>query len=225
MEAVPLVLAAYFWGAVPSAYLAGRYFRGVDIRRHGSGNVGAANITELMGWKAGLSLGTFDCLGKGALPVAVAALLGQSVAVQAGVGLATIVGHNWSPFIRFTGGRGVATAIGVYVASLMLYELLAQAVLFGLVGRLLLRDSGLWTLVSMLAIPPMAFALGRDQELVIMSGAIAAVLIAKRLTANWAMPQGDYRLSRLLAYRLLWDRDVPRKQQWIAGDRRADGGG
>ncbi len=222
MEAALLVLAAYLWGAVPSAYLAGRYFKGVDIRTYGSGNVGASNITELMGWKAGLALGTFDCLAKGALPFVVADLLGQSVAVQAGVGLAAISGHNWSPYIRFTGGRGQSTAIGVYVGALMLYELLAVAVLFGLIGRLLLRDSGLWALVSMLAIPPMAFVLGRDQELIIMSGAVAAVMITKRLTANWAMPKTEYRLSRLMAYRLLWDRDVPRKQQWISGDRSAE---
>ena len=113
LEAALLILGAYLWGSVPSTYVAARYLRGIDIREFGSGNVGSANFMAHVGRRTGFLLGTSDCLVKGTLPVVVAKLLDQSLGVQAGVGLAAIAGHNWSPYIRFTGGRGVATAIGV----------------------------------------------------------------------------------------------------------------
>ena len=92
-----IILAAYLWGAIPSAYLVGRYLKGIDIRDYGSGNVGAANIGEHVGKWTALLLGTFDSIGKGTLPILLAKLTDQSLAVQAGVGLVTIrdlLGHR-----------------------------------------------------------------------------------------------------------------------------------
>ena len=213
-----LVLAAYLWGAVPSAYLVGRYLKGIDIRRYGSGNVGASNVMALVGNWTGLWLGTFDCLAKGTLPLVVAKLMDQSLAVQAVVGLAAIAGHNWSPYIGFTGGRGVATGIGVLIGLLMWREVLIGLLIIWIMGRLVSRDSGFWTLVAALAIPVLAHLFSEPTELVYASGAMALLMLIKRLTANWEAPRGEHSLSRVLAYRLLWDRDVPRKERWT--DRR-----
>ena len=216
LDSALVILAAYFWGAVPSAYIVGRYLRGVDIRSYGSGNVGASNLSALMGWWTGLGLGAFDCLAKGALPVVVAGLLDQDLSVQAGAGLAAIAGHNWSPYIRFTGGRGVATAIGVLVGLAMWKELLAMGLIMGLIGRLLLRDFGLWTLLAAIALPFLTLLFRQPVDLTYMSIAIVLLLVLKRLTANWERPAGDYDLPRVLAFRVLWDRDVPRKEDWTA---------
>ena len=216
LDSTLVILAAYLWGAVPSAYIVGRYARGVDIRSYGSGNVGASNLSELMGPWTGFGLGVFDCLVKGTLPVVAARLLDQGLSVQAGAGLAAMAGHNWSPYIRFTGGRGVATAIGVLVGLAMWKELLAMGLIMGLIGRLLLRDFGFWTLMAALALPLLTLIFSQPLELTYASIAMVLLLVLKRLTANWEGPEGGYGLPRVLAFRVLWDRDVPRKEDWTS---------
>lgn len=216
MSVIYFVLA-YLWGAIPTAYLAARYLKGVDIRRYGSGNVGSANAMAHLGRRIGFCLGVFDCLGKGTLPVVAARLMDQGLAVQVGVGLAAIAGHNWSPYIGFTGGRGVATAIGVVFSFFgmgMWREFLILGLVMGLIGRLLLKDTGFWTFLSMLALPALAFLFDRPPELLYMSVAIGVFLVMKRLTANWERPDSRYPFAQVLLFRLLWDRDVPRKEEW-----------
>ena len=78
------VIGAYLWGGIPSAYLVARYKAGIDIRQYGSGNVGAANVFSHVGKWTGIIMGTFDCVGKGVLPVLAARYLyDQSLGVQA----------------------------------------------------------------------------------------------------------------------------------------------
>ena len=214
MTAVLFIVGAYLWGSIPSAYLAARYFRHIDIREYGSGNVGAANVFSQLGKRAGWILGTFDSMGKGALPVFLANLLDQSLAVQVGTGLAAIASHNWSPYIGFTGGRGVATAVGVVFGLQMWPEFLILTVVMGALGRLLFRESGFWTFVAMLLLPVLAYLFDRPQEMVYMTLGIGVLLTAKRLTGNWDRPPHGSSLWLVLVYRVLWDRDVSRQSQW-----------
>jgi len=214
MLSVALIMASYLWGAVPSAYLVGRYLKGIDIREYGSGNVGASNLSEQTSWRTGLSLGIFDTVGKGTVVVIAARLMDQSVAVQAGAGVAAIAGHNWSPYIGFTGGRGVATAVGVLLGLVMWREILVGVVVVGIVGRFVFRETAFLTLITFLALPLMAYLLGQQAELVFMSLAITLLIVLKRLTGNWEARRGEFGLLRVLAFRLLWDRDVPRKAGW-----------
>ncbi len=206
-----LIAGAYLWGAIPSAYLVARYLRGIDIRRHGSGNMGATNVMNHVGKLSGWLLGTFDCLAKGSLPVFVGGLLDVGMDVRVGAGLAAIAGHNWSPYIRFTGGRGVATAVGVVFGLFMWQEFLILTVVMGAIGRLLFRDTGFWTLVAMIALPPLAFLFNRPAEVVYMAIGIAALLMLKRLTGNWDMPPSGHRILGVLVNRALWDRDIRQK--------------
>ena len=209
-----IVVAAYLWAAIPSAYLVGRYLKNIDIRRYGTGNVGASNIMEHVGFWTGFSLGVFDSVGKGTLPVVAAKLLDQSLAVQVGVGLAAIAGHNWSPYLRFTGGRGVATTIGVAVGFLLWREVLIGVLIMGVIGRLIMHETGLWTLVAMISLPLQAYFFREETELIYLTLGIALILVIKRLIANWERPAGGHPLPRVLVYRLLWDRDVPRSEEW-----------
>ncbi len=213
VTAALLIVGAYLWGAVPVSYLVGRYRKGIDIRDYGSGNVGATNLMTHVGARTGFLVGVFDCLAKGTLPVVVARLLDLPESVQAAAGLAAIAGHSWSPYLRFTGGRGVATAVGVIFGFLMWQEMLILAVVLA-AGRLLFRDTGLWTLVSLLALPVLARMFDEGPEIVMMTLGIGALLMAKRLTANWERPDPRYPVAQVLAFRALWDRDVPRKHQW-----------
>lgn len=107
------LLASYFTGAIPTSYLAGRLFRGIDLREHGSKNLGATNVYRTLGWRYAVPVGLFD-IAKGAVPVLVfAPQVSESQLFALGCGIAAIVGHVFSVFVRFRGGKGVATAAGV----------------------------------------------------------------------------------------------------------------
>ena len=111
-----LIAAAFWAGAIPFGVLIARR-RGVDIRAHGSGNIGATNVTRVLGARAGALV--LDAL-KGALPTAAALAIADPAApgdarVVALTGGAAILGHCFSPFLRGRGGKGVATALGVFV--------------------------------------------------------------------------------------------------------------
>ncbi len=214
VEATLIISGAYVVGAIPSAFLLMRYLKGVDIRSYGSGNAGATNVMVHAGWWTGLALGTFDSLVKGALPVVVARIFDQSLGVQAAAGLVAVAGHNWSPALRFTGGRGVATAIGVVLGFSLWWEFLILTVVMGLLGRLMYKDTGFWTLVAMVALPVLTLIFDRPLEIVLTGVCIAAMLMAKRLIANWEAPSSTHSIPLVLVYRLLWDRDVPRKSRW-----------
>ena len=116
---IPLVwvLAAYLAGSLPTSYVVGRVFRGVDLRREGSGNLGATNVYRSMGLGVAVPVALVD-IAKGWLPAFVFPLLDGSPAQAwaAAYGTAAILGHTFSLWVRFRGGKGVATAAGVFVA-------------------------------------------------------------------------------------------------------------
>ncbi|MBV8222285.1 MAG: glycerol-3-phosphate 1-O-acyltransferase PlsY [Candidatus Eremiobacteraeota bacterium] len=124
-----LIIGAYLIGSIPFGVIVGRGIYGVDPRDVGSGNIGAANALRSMGTWGGVLTLLGDVL-KGMVPTAVAVYVTHSTPeVIALVGLATIVGHNWSIFLGFKGGKGVATGLGVLVV-LSFYAALVWAVVF-----------------------------------------------------------------------------------------------
>ena len=107
------LLASYLVGAIPTSYIAGRLFRGIDLREHGSKNLGATNVYRTLGWRYAIPVGLFD-IAKGAVPVLVLApQVSDSQLFALACGIAAILGHVFSVFVRFRGGKGVATAAGV----------------------------------------------------------------------------------------------------------------
>lgn len=112
MEIALLLLSAYLLGSLPTAYMAGRLTRGVDIRKLGSGSVGGSNVGVVVSHWLVFPVGIVD-LGKGMLAVALAKWLDLGMGWQAAVGLLAIAGHNWSIFLGFSGGRGIGTSIGM----------------------------------------------------------------------------------------------------------------
>lgn len=111
------LLGAYLVGAIPFGFLAGR-LRGVDVRRAGSGNIGATNVWRLLGPAMGLGVLGLD-LAKGALPLFLWRLAGGEGAwAEGALALAPVLGHVFSPFLRFRGGKGVATAAGAFFSLL-----------------------------------------------------------------------------------------------------------
>lgn len=112
---------AFIIGSIPTAYLAGRIFKGIDIRQHGSGNVGATNALRVMGKKIGALVFFLDFI-KGFLPAFLLSKFVTGLTLdprEAGLwlGIAAILGHVFTPFLGFKGGKGIATGAGVLLGS------------------------------------------------------------------------------------------------------------
>ncbi|MFQ5746451.1 MAG: glycerol-3-phosphate 1-O-acyltransferase PlsY [Gemmatimonadota bacterium] len=155
MTVVALLLAAYALGSIPTSYLVGRS-RGVDLREHGSGNLGGTNVYRVLGPGAAAPVLLID-VAKGWAPVALFPAWdgsGQPTLALA-YGLAAIAGHVWSLFLRFQGGKGVATGAGVLVALAPLTTLVAFLVWAGVV--LITRIVSVASLAAVSVVPPVAY--------------------------------------------------------------------
>jgi glycerol-3-phosphate acyltransferase PlsY len=110
-----MIFFGYGLGAVPWGIVLGRIFHSTDLRDHGSGNTGTTNAYRVLGWKISVSVMVLDIV-KGAVAVLLTRWLGGGEWLQAFVAVATVIGHCWSPFIHFRGGKGVATTAGAAAA-------------------------------------------------------------------------------------------------------------
>ena len=178
MHPLVAVVIAYLVGSIPSAYLAGRMARGIDLRQHGSGNLGATNLYRVLGWKYAVPVGLFD-IAKGAIPVLLfAPQVSRSMLYALACGVAAIIGHVFSVFVRFKGGKGVATAAGVMLALTPLALGVAAAV-----WAIVLMLTGYVSLASIAAaavLPLAVYLVERPEspELLWVDGLIALGVIA-----------------------------------------------
>ena len=139
-----LIVGAYFVGSVPTSFLAGR-LAGVDLRKQGSKNLGATNVYRVLGWKYAVPVGLVD-VAKGAVPVLLAVRwAGDREWIPLAVGCAAVTGHAFSLFLRFKGGKGVATAAG---AVLVLAP--APLAISAVIWLTILTATGYMSLASML---------------------------------------------------------------------------
>ena len=111
------IVAAYLLGATPTSFLAGKLGRGIDLREHGSKNLGATNVYRILGWKYAIPVALFD-IAKGAIAVLLfPKLVGSDEAwLPVVLGGAAVLGHMYSPYVSLKGGKGVATAAGMFLA-------------------------------------------------------------------------------------------------------------
>ncbi len=110
------IAAAYLLGATPTSYIAGRLGRGIDLREHGSKNLGATNVYRILGWGYAIPVAIID-VAKGVIPVALFGPWAHGPEwLPVTLGGAAVLGHMFSPYVRFKGGKGVATAAGVFIA-------------------------------------------------------------------------------------------------------------
>ncbi len=116
VELVGALVGSYLVGAFPTSFLAGKLLRGIDLREHGSRNLGATNVYRVMGAKVAVPVGLFDVF-KGMVPVLWVSTFGPDWSSWPLIcGIAAILGHVFSVFVKFKGGKGVATAGGVVIA-------------------------------------------------------------------------------------------------------------
>jgi len=179
--AVALVVFGYLCGAIPSGVLLART-AGIDVRRAGSGNIGATNVARTAGLRLGLLTLIADA-AKGILPVVAARLVAGGGATPAATGIAAFLGHLFPPTLGFAGGKGVATALGV---SLALYPLATLPAIVAFAATLAL--SGWVSLGSMIAAsltPVAVLGLGYPRPM-LWASIVMAVLIVIRHRDNVA---------------------------------------
>jgi len=150
LAALPVVGLAFLLGSIPTGVLLSRSLGGEDVRHHGSGNIGAANVVRTSGFKVGALVGLIDIL-KGVVPVLVGRLVGVDHTGLAIIAVVAVLGHDYSLFLRFHGGKGVATTLG---AALVLAPPAAVlAMLAWLLVMYLSRYSSLASLVALGTLP------------------------------------------------------------------------
>lgn len=220
---IALWAIAYLIGALPISYLLGRTLGGIDLRQHGSGNVGASNFASQMGRKWWLPIAVID-MGRGAGPL----LVGQYTLGLGDTGwwltltpLFTILGNTWSPFLQFTGGRSVGVwAGGILGISPPFFGL---GVVLYVAGWRLTRRSAEWLLAVMIALPLIALAwpepwllVGRGEQLAVYAAAGAGLVLLKRLASNGQPAPPDVPRGAVMLNRLLRDRDIADREEWLA---------
>jgi glycerol-3-phosphate acyltransferase PlsY len=171
-----LTVAAYLLGSVPFGVLVARRTGGVDLRRVGSGNIGATNVLRAVG-KAAAAATLLGDVGKGALAVGLARLAGAGPGVVAAAGLAAVLGHLFPVFARFRGGKGVATALGVVLAAMPPVGL--GLLLVWIAAAAAWRYSSLAALLAALALPPLAWAVDGRRPMVVLAALLAVLVIGR----------------------------------------------
>ena len=169
MTWVGLGLLSYAIGSLPTAYLFTRYILGQDIRRMGDFNSGAANVFRNVGAKAGVAVGAIDII-KGGVVVVLAMVLVDDTYMEMMAGGAALAGHNFPVHLKFRGGRGAATAIGVLIASLPLIGLPIGAIC--LVVLYVTRKAIYPLAIFLIGIPVLAWPVEGSVALVIYAVAI-----------------------------------------------------
>ncbi|MBM3450699.1 MAG: glycerol-3-phosphate 1-O-acyltransferase PlsY [Armatimonadetes bacterium] len=161
MTGVLLLIGSYLLGSIPSGLWLVRTLRGVDVRDHGSRNIGVANVYRVAGPAVGALVLAADAW-KGGLPVLIARWLFPDPGWAVLAGLVAIAGHNWSIFLGFRGGKGIATSFGVLLALSPLAALVAAAVWIVTVAAT--KYASLGSLLGLLSLPVTMAARGAPAE-------------------------------------------------------------
>ncbi len=179
MLIVSALILSYFLGAIPSGYLITKKIKGFDIRNYGSGNPGAANVYRIVGKKAGWATFTCDAL-KGAVAVILARFFAPEVVwLPIACGFMAICAHMWTVFLKFRGGKGVATSAGVFGALLPIPTLIAFLSFILVVWRTGRISPG--SILACIVLPLAAWLTGASLPYIIFCVIVAAIVIYKHI--------------------------------------------
>ncbi len=222
--AIATLVISYLIGSIPLTWLLVKIFKGKDLHEHGSGNVGASNVfATTKSLPLTIIGGLFD-LTKGYLCMWIASLLGLPVYLQVLAGLGAILGHNYSIFLKFSGGRGVLTTVGVlfYFSPWIAVGAVVLALAFVPFHQLALGTIiAALSAVLVIFIFPGLFKFDSDMAFWYGIGAalVFIIMITRRLLAKRTALSKDEPLWRVLLCRMLFDRDIPNREAWITQDR------
>jgi glycerol-3-phosphate acyltransferase PlsY len=214
---IVLIVCGYLLGSIPMSLLAARA-RGIDLRKHGTHQLGAGNLWRTTSAKLGLTVGIFD-FGKGAIMMWIASAIGLDAGQQMAAGLGAVVGHNWPIFVRFHGGRGAATSLGIVIFNPVLNDVSPWPSVIGVgavvVLTILIRSSAVPVLIGAVSLP-VTTAIFHDEVAVITAYlAMVLILVIKRLTAQPVPEDIKIGKGQLILNRLLFDRDIRDRMAWM----------
>ena len=163
------LVSGYLLGSIPFAFIMARLVKGVDIRKVGGGNIGAVNTMREIGTMPGFAVFFLD-IAKGALAVLVAQWLGLHLYWVFAAGLAAVVGHNWPVWLKFRGGQGLATTMGV----LAVLSPIPFAICFGVLLLVVLLTSNvrISAVAGFVFFPPLVWAFGGELSVILYSIAL-----------------------------------------------------
>ena len=170
------VIAGYLIGSIPFALVLARRWGTADLRTIGSGNLGAANVMRVSGVTPGVLVAVLD-LAKGAASVALAQRVRPDGATAALAGFAAIMGHIYPVWLRFKGGKGVATACGVF--SVLTPAVVPPVLAIFLATVALTKYISLGSLLATIALPPIAYAIGSPPPTVFAAIAASVVIVIR----------------------------------------------
>lgn len=190
---IPAIIISYLIGSLPTAYIFGRFLKGIDIRKFGSGNVGATNALRVLGKRPALVVLAIDIL-KGVLPVVFLGdyLLARGTglapeALRIIIGISCIVGHNWTVFLNFKGGKGIATSFGVLLGLAVriagLNAILGLVILTWLAVFISTRIVSLSSVAAGVGLP-IYMAIFKQPLVLLISSIILSVFVVIRHQAN-----------------------------------------
>jgi len=185
------IIISYLLGSIPTAFIFGKLIKGIDIRKFGSGNVGATNALRILGKKAGIAVLFFDIL-KGVIAVLLVQALVGRANVSADIflilgGIACICGHNWTIFLNFKGGKGIATTLGVLIGLAVktpgLGIILICLVLIWVLFFMFFRIVSLASIISSLFMPALMIIF-HQSRIMIFSGFVLSIFVLLRHKPN-----------------------------------------
>jgi glycerol-3-phosphate acyltransferase PlsY len=214
-----LVIGAYLLGSVPAAYLAIKWSRGTDIRKVGTGKVGAANVLNAGPKWLAIPVAIFD-IGKGALVVGIAKLINLPIAYQVTIGIFAIAGHDWPVYLGFkSGGRGVFVSLGVIAMLSWKIGLIALIFPYLLAP---IKQVAFGVFVFFVALPLLSYFLAGpllvrvEDKVAITCGftVLSGIALLKRTVARRTGLSKNMPLGKVVFYRLLFDRDIADRKLW-----------
>lgn len=206
-----LCIFAYLLGSIPSAYLAGRWVKGIDLRKYGSGTVSGSMVWEHVAKWAVFPVGIFDIL-KGAFPTWLSLKLGMGEVAAMIVGFCAVIGHNWPIYLNFHGGRGLSPFLGE------LLVLFPAGMLFLLIGLAIgwLLHSATVPLFTIILMPFFSRVISGPEIVLWMALIMTLITITKRIQANQRpLPEAADERRKVLLRRIFLDRDIDSQQDWI----------
>lgn len=197
-----LLAGGYLLGSLPFGLWIARRLKGVDIRTVGSGNIGSTNVSRICGPRAGATVFILDVI-KGLLPPLIALALHLDARWQIAAGVLAVIGHNYSVWLGFKGGKGIATSLGMLIGA-MPKVVLPAAVVFGL-AVLLVQYVSLGSILAALSVPPLIYFLYPGDRYRLIFSIFACLMAVYKHRSN---------ILRLLAgtepkIHLPWNRPAP----------------
>jgi glycerol-3-phosphate acyltransferase PlsY len=221
---VALVALAYLVGSITPAYLAARIARGVDLRKFGTRNTGISNLYRATGNRKSILIPViiFD-LAKAWPLLWAAKALGLGNAGLAAVAVAVVIGHNWPVYLRFHGGRGMLSTLGIALVMPLITGLapwpLATGLTIVVLGTFVARNAPLGVGLAVLALFVVSWAVGEPFELTLGYLGIVLAMVVRRLVQPRRDISARTKLPALLWNRLLFDRDIRDRKAWLEQSR------